>query len=171
MGKSLRNQACQIVGGHFHGKKSACGKTSQQHRASQILGGHFHREKAPAARLPSSTGLVKSWVAIFTEKKAPAARLPSGNSACEILDGHFHREKAPAAGLPSSNRACQVRAKVRSAPKTSNLARTGSRIIGLGRKSVQMDRTGCPDPSRPLPGLRTASQTQFSLPGTEVQGD
>ena len=81
---------------------------AQQHRACQLLGGHFHR------------------------KKAPAARLPSGNRACQILGGHFHQKKAPAAGLPSSNRACQVWAKVRSAPKTSNLARTGSRSNSLG---------------------------------------
>ena len=65
------------------------------------------KKKAPAASWFAATGLVKSWVAIFTEK-----------SAC--------------GKLVSSNRACQVPAKVRSGPKTSNLARTGSRIDGLG---------------------------------------
>ena len=34
----------------FSPKKSACGKTSQQHRACQILDGHFHRKKSACGK-------------------------------------------------------------------------------------------------------------------------
>ena len=124
--------------------------------------------------------LAKSWMPISTEKKRlrqdfPAAqslsnpgwpfspkkkRLRQDFPAAQGLSNPgwpFSPKKSACGKTSQQHRACQVSDKVRSGLKTSNLARTGSRINGLGRKSVQMDRTGCPDPSGPLPGLRTAS--------------
>ena len=111
-------------GGHFHRKKSACGKLDSSNRACQILGGHF-TPKASAASWIAATGLVKSWVDIFTDwiaaaglvksrvviftgKKAPAARHLSATGLVKSRGGHFHKKKSACGKLDSSNRACQV---------------------------------------------------------------
>ena len=52
-------------------------------------------------------------------------------------------------------------AKVRSGPKTSNLARNGSRIDRLARNKDQMNPTTCPDPSGPLLRPKTAKKTNL----------
>ena len=77
------------AGGHFHRKKSACGKLVSSNRACQIHGWSFSPKKAPAASWLAATGLVKS------------------------AGGHFHKKekkrKRACGKLDSSNRACQVR--------------------------------------------------------------
>ena len=88
--------------------------------------------------------------------------LKLGPEACQDRSGAFGMGLTHSEGpSPAWSWRSKSGPQCRFGPKSSKMARNGSRIDGLARNKDQMNPTTCPDPSGPLLRPKTAKKPTF----------
>ena len=88
--------------------------------------------------------------------------LKLGPEACQDRSGAFGTGLTHSKGpSPAWSWRSKSGPQCRFGPKSSKMARNGSRIDGLARNKDQMNPTACPDPSGPLLRPKTAKKLTF----------
>ena len=87
--------------------------------------------------------------------------LKLGPEACQDRSGAFGTGTHSNGLSPAWSRRSKSGPQCRFGPKSSKMARIGSRIDGLTRNKDQINRRACPDPFGPLPMPKTVKKIFF----------